>query len=346
MAALADACARAATVDGDAAWADGVRMAAAWFDGDNDAGVPMWDPATGGGYDGLQADGVNLNQGAESTLALHLDAPAGRALARRRRVTARADRRGASGLRLRPDPSRVVARLFVAGQEVVGAGESRATGVVGRILALDEDDGRGASSTTSIERFGGRHRDLAARSAATPTAIADRLDPDVELSDERWLLLGATFTHEYAIEAAVALQPEHGRPPGPDGRPGGRPPVRDERAGHRRGASVEHRVPDRHWSAADGTVDVDEPAPFAGLGTAHAGIFDARVVPRTASPSSAPTARTPPTCSTTSATRSPTTSSTAGSRPSPPSATPAATQLATAELLGDRRVHLLRSASR
>ena len=30
----------------------------------------MWDPVTGGGYDGLTATGPNLNQGAESTLAL------------------------------------------------------------------------------------------------------------------------------------------------------------------------------------------------------------------------------------------------------------------------------------
>jgi hypothetical protein len=30
----------------------------------------MWDPATGGGYDGLTPTGPNLNQGAESTLAL------------------------------------------------------------------------------------------------------------------------------------------------------------------------------------------------------------------------------------------------------------------------------------
>ena len=36
----------------------------------------MWDPATGGGYDGLHADGPNLNQGAESTLALISDPPA------------------------------------------------------------------------------------------------------------------------------------------------------------------------------------------------------------------------------------------------------------------------------
>ena len=38
--------------------------------GANDAGQVMWDPETGGGFDGLHADGVNRNQGAESTLAV------------------------------------------------------------------------------------------------------------------------------------------------------------------------------------------------------------------------------------------------------------------------------------
>jgi hypothetical protein len=70
VATLAEACARAAAVTADARWAAAVRLAAAWFDGDNDTGARMWDPATGGGYDGLQATGVNLNQGAESTIAL------------------------------------------------------------------------------------------------------------------------------------------------------------------------------------------------------------------------------------------------------------------------------------
>ncbi|MCV7016329.1 glycosyltransferase [Mycolicibacterium aichiense] len=70
VAALADACARAAAVDAAAQWNDGVRNAVSWFTGANDAGQLMWDPATGGGYDGLLADGVNLNQGAESTLAM------------------------------------------------------------------------------------------------------------------------------------------------------------------------------------------------------------------------------------------------------------------------------------
>jgi hypothetical protein len=70
VAALADACARAAGVDAAATWPDGVAAAAAWFQGANDAGQLMWDPETGGGFDGLHADGVNQNQGAESTLAV------------------------------------------------------------------------------------------------------------------------------------------------------------------------------------------------------------------------------------------------------------------------------------
>jgi hypothetical protein len=67
---LADACARATAVDASAIWPECVQAAAAWFEGANDAGQLMWDPDTGGGYDGLHADGVNRNQGAESTLAV------------------------------------------------------------------------------------------------------------------------------------------------------------------------------------------------------------------------------------------------------------------------------------
>jgi hypothetical protein len=70
VATLADACARAATVDDSSRWANGIAAAVAWFLGDNDAQQVMWDPTTGGGYDGLEVDGPNLNQGTESTLAL------------------------------------------------------------------------------------------------------------------------------------------------------------------------------------------------------------------------------------------------------------------------------------
>ena len=71
VAALADACARAAGVDhANPVWARAVARSAAWFLGDNDGSHVMWDPHTGGGFDGLEAGGPNRNQGTESTLAL------------------------------------------------------------------------------------------------------------------------------------------------------------------------------------------------------------------------------------------------------------------------------------
>ncbi len=68
-AALADACARAFEETADPIWREGVASAWGWFLGDNDSGVPMYDPVTGAGYDGLEPGGRNGNRGAESTLA-------------------------------------------------------------------------------------------------------------------------------------------------------------------------------------------------------------------------------------------------------------------------------------
>lgn len=69
VAGIADACRRAWDLTGDPVWLDGVRMAWAWFAGDNDSNIAMYDSNTGAGYDGLRADGRNFNRGAESTLA-------------------------------------------------------------------------------------------------------------------------------------------------------------------------------------------------------------------------------------------------------------------------------------
>jgi hypothetical protein len=70
VAALADACVRAATVTGASTWLAGVDMSVAWFLGDNDARIPLLDEKTGGGCDGLGPTTRNRNQGAESTLAM------------------------------------------------------------------------------------------------------------------------------------------------------------------------------------------------------------------------------------------------------------------------------------
>jgi glycosyltransferase involved in cell wall biosynthesis len=67
---MADACARAFDATGDPVWADRAELAAAWFLGLNDVGVTLLDVRTGGCKDGLERDGVNENEGAESTIAL------------------------------------------------------------------------------------------------------------------------------------------------------------------------------------------------------------------------------------------------------------------------------------
>jgi hypothetical protein len=79
-AAIAEACGRAFSVTGDPRWCDGIDLAVGWFFGNNDGKVAMYDPDTGGGFDGLTATGRNANQGAESTLALMSTLQQGRKL--------------------------------------------------------------------------------------------------------------------------------------------------------------------------------------------------------------------------------------------------------------------------
>jgi hypothetical protein len=70
VSALADACGSAFRITRQSSWLMGVSLAWGWFLGDNDSDTPMFDSRTGGGYDGLERHGRNLNQGAESTLAM------------------------------------------------------------------------------------------------------------------------------------------------------------------------------------------------------------------------------------------------------------------------------------
>ncbi len=64
--------AAAAHATGETRYADAARAAAAWFFGHNRLGVPVVDVHSGASYDGLTPQGVNLNQGAESAIALAL----------------------------------------------------------------------------------------------------------------------------------------------------------------------------------------------------------------------------------------------------------------------------------
>lgn len=67
--AMVSACLEAYRLTNEQRWYLEAERAFEWFLGRNDLGLSLYDPATGGCRDGLEADRLNQNQGAESTLA-------------------------------------------------------------------------------------------------------------------------------------------------------------------------------------------------------------------------------------------------------------------------------------
>jgi len=66
---MVEACVVAFNVTRDKLWFDSAVRCFNWFLGHNDLNMPLYDPKTGGCRDGLMADGINQNEGAESSLA-------------------------------------------------------------------------------------------------------------------------------------------------------------------------------------------------------------------------------------------------------------------------------------
>lgn len=180
-----------------------------------------------------------------------------------------------SAQRLTADRSRVITRLFVPGQESFEHQESRAGAVLARILALDEDDVRSALDDV-LTRFAGRHRDLIGTLRRHARELADRLDPDTELSEERMLLVGATFTSEYAIEGAALCNPSIVAHPDQTALPAGSlrfvMSVRGIGEGHHSSIGFRTGVVD-----AAGHATVDPPGPFVTQGASTSALLDAAV---------------------------------------------------------------------
>ena len=179
--------------------------------------------------------------------------------------------------RLRPDPSRVVTRLFVPGQELVAGRESRASGVVERVLALDEDGVQRALADV-MARFGNRHRDLPGTFAQHAERMAERIGARVELSGARRQLLGATFTHEYAIEAAALCNPSLVAHPDQRGVPAGGLrfvlSVRGIGEGHRSSIGFRTGTIAAPADTRAAAVSIDPPGPFPQVGAVTAGPLD------------------------------------------------------------------------
>jgi len=66
---MVEACVEAFNVTREKTWFENAVMCFNWFLGHNELNMPLYDPKTGGCRDGLMADGINQNQGAESSLA-------------------------------------------------------------------------------------------------------------------------------------------------------------------------------------------------------------------------------------------------------------------------------------
>ncbi len=177
--------------------------------------------------------------------------------------------------RLAADPSRVITRLFVPGQEGFERQDSRTGAVLRRILALDEDEVR-SSLDDVVARFDVRHRDLLGIFRRHACEVADRLNTNEKLSDARMLLLGATFTSEYAIEGAALCNPSVVAHPDQAGTAPGSlrfvMSVRGIGEGHLSTIGFRTGVVD-----AVGGVTMDVPGAFATVGSVRLSLLDAAV---------------------------------------------------------------------
>jgi len=106
---------------------------------------------------------------------------------------------------LSPDPGRVIARLFLPGEELLEE-HSRTGAVAARVLALPEEEVEQLVAQLLVD-FSHRHRGYPELLRAHAAIVAPHLHNEARLSAARTLLLGATFTAEYAVEAAALCNP-------------------------------------------------------------------------------------------------------------------------------------------
>src|ERR1043166_36780 len=117
-----------------------------------------------------------------------------------RRTHPRTIRVNRTGITLSPDRSRVLVRPFNS------FAQQRAVNVCARVMALPE-----AEVHTLLEQvlseFGDRHQQICQLLQTRFEQVRRYLLTDQPLSEERKQLLGAYFTHEYALEAAALFNP-------------------------------------------------------------------------------------------------------------------------------------------
>jgi len=105
-----------------------------------------------------------------------------------------------SRLTLRPDYKRVLIRPFRVGSE------ERVVKICARVLVLPEEEVRAILQEVLAE-FGDRHQKVRAFLHERFEQIRPWLPTQQELTEERRLLIGAYFSHEYSFEATALFNP-------------------------------------------------------------------------------------------------------------------------------------------
>lgn len=168
---------------------------------------------------------------------------------------------------LRPDPSRVVARLFLPGQEMAALGVSRSEAVIHRALALTDDEVDEELSAV-YDSFSTRHRGLLSTWESHFSLLEHRVTDHEPPSLARRRLIGAYFTQEYSVEGAALFNPSMALHPDQTGLPIGSArfvmTVRAVGEGHI--SSIELRT---GTVSASGQITLDPPPTVAVLANAR-----------------------------------------------------------------------------
>ena len=105
-----------------------------------------------------------------------------------------------TALRLRADPRRVLARLFIPGDP------SRVKDIIGRILSMTEP-AVAAELRRVMHGFAPRHKGIEQIFESHFEAVAGEIPIEVHISPDRRLLIGAFFTLEYSLESVALFNP-------------------------------------------------------------------------------------------------------------------------------------------
>jgi predicted GH43/DUF377 family glycosyl hydrolase len=106
---------------------------------------------------------------------------------------------------LEPDPSRVVFRLFLPGEET-RQGLSRVGAVVDRVLALDDDTVEAYAAQLRAD-FWRHHENVAQIVDQNAMVVAAHVEHVAEISPSRRLVIGAALTAGFAVEGAALCNP-------------------------------------------------------------------------------------------------------------------------------------------